>query len=75
MACRIGITTNTWEREMYWRAQHPDLRWEILHVCYSKREAQRLETLEAARLGCEAHPGGGGLEYDTWYVYRFSYLS
>lgn len=74
MACRIGITTNPEARRRYWESQHPvGFGWEILRWCSSKSEAQGWETHFAALYGCEAHPGGDGLEFDDWCVYRFSY--
>jgi len=74
MACRIGINTDPDERREYWRNRYSSLYgWEILEKCSSKSEAQAAETRLARQCGCESNPGGGGKEYDTWYVYKFSY--
>ena len=74
MRCRIGITTNPDERRAYWRSQHRTLNnWTILGAYPTRSQAQRAETMEAARRGCEAHQGGGGPEVATWYLYYFTY--
>ena len=74
MACRIGITANLDDRKRYWKAQHPSMTdWQIVHECRTKTEAQEVETRLAEQYGCEAHHGGDGPEYATWYVYAFNY--
>ena len=74
MACRVGMTTDPETRLASWRSEYPTLRnWRILHRVNSKTEAQRLENLEAQRLGCVAHPGGEGPEVAVWHVYYFEY--
>ena len=75
MTCRIGITTDQSERQRYWKNQHPRTfkNWKILRTVKSKKLAQQLETLEAKRLGCVAHPGGPGPEVGDWVVYYFEY--
>ena len=75
MPCRVGITTNPSERQRHWRNQHSSTfrNWEILCTVKSKQQAQRLEKLEAERLGCKAHPGGSGPKVGNWRVYYFEY--
>ena len=74
MSCRIGISTEPLSRLAYWEREHPSLQnWEILGRYSNKSRAQRAETALARQHGCNAHPGGGGSEYATWYVYHFTY--
>lgn len=74
MACRVGITTDPQGRQAYWRSRCRNLRnWQILQRYSSKQEAQQRETYEARQRGCEAHPGGDGPEWATWYVYYFQH--
>ena len=74
MSCRVGMTTDAEERRRYWKNKPPNLsEWEILGTYSSKTQAQRNETSFANRYGCVAHPGGGGNEDATWYVYKFNY--
>ena len=47
--------------------------WTVLSVHQSKSSAQEVETKEAKKQNCEAHPGGRGAEKATWYVYKIEY--
>ena len=47
--------------------------WQTLGTYQTKTEAQNAESRLAKSYGCVSHPGGDGSEYDTWYVYKFSY--
>ena len=74
MACRVGITTDLERRRREWLEEHPNLEnWELLGTYSSKTEAQKAETEYAKEYVCEAHTGGSGPEYATWYVYKFDY--
>ena len=74
MSCRIGMTTDVENRKKYWKSRHSNLRdWQILGTYQTKTEAQNAESRLAKSYGCVSHPGGDGSEYDTWYVYKFSY--
>lgn len=74
MACRVGITTDPEVRRTAWEREHPSLYdWRIEGTFPTKSQAQAVETQIAAQRGCVAHPGGGGNEHDTWYVYSFQY--
>ena len=74
MSCRVGMTTDVEERKRYWQSQEPNLKnWKILGTYNTKRAAQKAEKQFAQRYGCDAHPGGGGGQYATWYVYKFNY--
>ena len=74
MPCQVGITMSPTQRRAQWEQERPTLRnWQILETCYSKSAAQRRETALAQQYGCNAHPGGGGPENATWYVYYFQY--
>lgn len=74
MGCRVGITTDPAARRKYWEGQYPTLRdWRILRECSSKSEAQSWENYYAKDMRCDAHPGGSGPEYATWYVYYFKF--
>jgi hypothetical protein len=74
MTCHVGITTEPQERRQYWQTQHPFLRnWRIVGRYSTKTDARVRENAEAIRHGCQAHLGGDGDEYATWYVYYFEY--
>ena len=74
MPCRIGISMNPDERRAHWERECLNLRnWQVLGRFPSKSAAQAHETSEAARLGCDASPGGAGDEHATWYVYYFEH--
>ncbi len=75
MTCRVGITMDLIERRAYWESQYPRTfrNWQVVDTCFSKSEAQSQETRIAKAWGCDAHPGGTGPEFATWYVYYFEH--
>ena len=75
MTCRIGITTDLIARRAYWKSQYPGSfrNWQVLEEHYSKSAAQAREIQLAKHYGCKYHPGGGGDEHATWYVYYFQH--
>lgn len=74
MPCRIGISMTPEDRRTYWAGRCWNLRnWQVQGPFDSKSAAQRHETSEAARLGCDASPGGAGPEFANWYVYYFEH--
>ena len=76
MACRIGITTDLKSRKAYWSAHCKCFEnWEILGGPYSRDIAQKMETIQAGRFGCDAHPGGADPNEvgNGWYVYKFDH--
>ena len=74
MPCRVGMTTRPVRRKKEWESIYPTLsNWKILHMVWTKRQAQNLETLEAMSRNCESSEGGAGPERAKWYVYYFQY--
>lgn len=75
MACQVGITTDLARRKREWERARPGLRnWQQIGGSHStKSSAQAAEDRYANLYGCNSGSGGGGREYDTWYVYKFDY--
>ena len=79
MICRVGVTTDPEERELYWEARCKSFRnWEILYEGLSRFEAQDLEMEEAEKWGCESHEDNSSSDEDedeelTWSVYYFEH--
>lgn len=77
MSCRIGMTTNLYQRRIYWESKYSTLtNWQILAGPFSsKAEAQKKETELAKKHGCESHPGGDDADFvgAKWYVYGFNF--
>ena len=74
MACRVGITQDMETRKAFWQRDYPRLRnFRRISTHRTKSAAQAAETKKARAHGCDHHPGGGGPERGTWYVYHFTY--
>ena len=74
MPCRVGITMDLDRRRREQERVYPTLRsWRRESTHRSKSAAQAAERRIARQRGCDAHPGGAGPEYATWYVYSFRY--
>jgi hypothetical protein len=83
MTCKIGITTNSEARRVYWQNRSIGFaNWEILNIFRCKAAAKEFETAYAFRNGCEVTPDYADApstgrepvpEYEWWYVYHFDY--
>lgn len=76
MKCRIGITTDPDRRHQEWKRKVTVTNFTVLRTCRSKAEAQRMEDVFAAQMGCIAHHGGGDPTNPNrfWHVYRVDYV-
>lgn len=76
MACRVGMTTNSAERERYWRSRVTGFRnWQILASGLTYHQAQDREAEEARKGGCVHGAGGEYKPGPVWSVYKFEYTS
>lgn len=77
MGCRVGITTNPEDRELYWSVRHRNFRaWRILCKAHTRQAAQDMENRYAEQYKCKSLPGGDDRDAvlaDTWYVYYFEH--
>ena len=72
--CRVGITTNLFERRAHWEGKYPAMKeWQERGPYPTKTEAQKAENRFADVLGCASAPGGTGPEVATWWLYYFEY--
>ena len=75
VSCRIGITTDLKRRKQEWTNDYLEKgivikKWTVLSVHKSKSSAQKVETREAKKQNCIAHPGGRNSDKALWYVYK-----
>ncbi len=78
ISCRIGMTMNLERRKKEWERRYLKegkviKNWVVLSTHKSKSSAQEVETTEAKKQNCEAHPGGRGSENAIWHVYKIEY--
>ena len=78
VSCRIGITMDLERRKQEWKTEYLKKgivikKWTVLSTHQSKSSAQAVETREAKKQNCEAHPGGRGAEKAIWHVYKIEY--
>ena len=77
--CRIGMTTNPEQRKQRWKNEYLKegieiKKWTILSKHQSRSKAQEVETREAKKQNCVAHPGGSNPKNPNWwYIYKIEW--
>lgn len=72
MACKIGITTNTFYKKRNWESLHPEMEnWEIIAQTESEDEATELMKNHRQSHGCEEVMPSAEPEGEHWFVYHF----
>ena len=72
MACRVGMSTNPYERIEHWKRVEGHTNGAVLATNLTHAQAQAREHTEAAARGCYSAPGGPNNGRNDWAVYVVS---
>ena len=74
MRNRVGITTNPYQRQLFWQRVYPHVNITVSIVAsgLTYEEAQEIENMYVAN-GYIGNPGGERVDGPVYYVYTFAY--